>query len=68
MLHYCALPEAGCEKGTRYTTHLPGNSSQCVPLDYNLFKDWNNRLDRHVVLTIVLACDNPKKFSTMMLN
>ena len=34
-----------------------------MPLDCNLFKDWNNRVNYYVFLTFYLPDDNSKKFS-----
>ena len=63
MLHHWILPEAGCNEGTRYSTHPPGNSPECMPLDCNLFKDWKDGIDRHVFLASHLSDSDPRKFS-----
>ena len=64
MFYHWALPKAGCNEGTRYVTHPLGKSSKCIPLDCNLFKDWNDRVDYHVMLTIDVDRKDPKKFFT----
>ena len=63
MLHHWILPESGCNAGARYSTHPPGNTTEAMPLDYNLFKDWNDGLERHVLLTRNLDDEDPKNFS-----
>ena len=63
MFHHWIFPEARCNYGTRYNTHSPRNSSECMSLDCNLFKDWNNRVDRYLFLISYLADNNSKKFS-----
>ena len=62
-LHHCIHPETGCNSGTSYSTHPPRNTTEAMLLDFNLFRDWNDGVEQHVLLTIDLDDKDPKKIS-----
>ena len=43
--------------------HLPGDSTESMPLDENLPKNWTYALKENVLLTVVLDDNNPMSFS-----
>ena len=63
MLHHWILSKARCNYRICYSTYPPRNSPEYMPLNCNLFKDWNNRVDCCVFLTFYLLDNNSKKFS-----
>ena len=62
MLHHWIFPEVGCGTRTRHSTHPLGSTLEAMPLDCNLLEDFNDGVDRHVLLAHDLDDDKPRKF------
>ena len=57
------LSEVGLNENTLYHSHPPGNSPELNLLDCTLFKDLDDRLNQHILMTHNLPDNDPKKFS-----
>jgi hypothetical protein len=57
------LPLEGLQEGTRYTSSIPGDSPEIMPLNETLNMDIHSRDKYHVALMDHLPNDDPKIFS-----